>query len=457
MSWIASASTFLDQLDTTAAVAKQEGVVPTLTAVVDGEAPLGPVTEASIAKAAAVDLTATPPRRFKPPPETNSPSTPVSLSAAQKESDEASSETAKNQELGENMDAAVPTPLMTVAASVDTQAPVSSAGNPVEAPQTLTPALSDEIRSLREGNARMKAEHAAAVQGYEANLDEFAADNEKLRASAQLLKTQLSAAREALGAHNEKLLKAAAEKSAAVEAKSTEVEGISSELQTAKQSEQEAWRQVTVLTEERDALKSAATVAQEEAHQREQVERTAREATANQALAQQRQAAEQARKEAAALSQQLAAAEAESVRSSRLLASTQKSLEVRNEAYAELAPRNRELTKRVNELEAELSALRTKYEGAEAAALEAASTAEAASSAQAAAEAKVASLEEQLEELETAAAAHAQDRKTMTASAAYPQRDTEHTKALEARLSNLESHLAQKEAALAKVSLLSLF
>ena len=84
---------------------------------------------------------------------------------------------------------AVPTAPMTVAASVDTQV-LYPALQPADAPQGFDTVAADEIILAAAMPVWPRA--CSAVQGYEANLDEFAADNEKLRASAQLLLTQLT-------------------------------------------------------------------------------------------------------------------------------------------------------------------------------------------------------------------------------------------------------------------------
>jgi hypothetical protein len=240
MSWISSASTFLDQLDTTAALAKEDGVLSAVREVVevvdvasdalgvsigagdptDPRAVTRVVGRAEKAAALAGEvLAAAPPQRFRPPtaaaaappppamttppiddPGPSLPSAPLvaaaasasaPLSAAGAATAAAARATAGGGDAppivgsshgdgsaataaGGGIDGGTPPPPQKGGAGSADAVP-QHMGHSMRQQQTA------ECEELRAALARMREEYAVAVEGYEANLDEFAAENERLR------------------------------------------------------------------------------------------------------------------------------------------------------------------------------------------------------------------------------------------------------------------------------------
>lgn len=256
MSWVASASTFLDQVDSSAATAKGSGELAAFSYVTDkvvtgiakvledtsSEEDESPATGASPgrkSKSVRPNLTGgiegelAPPAalaRFKPSPEP-APAPPTAAGGA-----------ALGATLPAAGDGASAASTATVQPGAGGEDALSTAiGGELARSSTAAAQLASELESL-------KAKYAFTVDGYEANLDEYAKENERLVKSHKVLSSRLSGTDEALAAHDAKLLAAANKESAALEAQQSAVAGVEELLSESKASEAEAWRQVTVLS-----------------------------------------------------------------------------------------------------------------------------------------------------------------------------------------------------------------
>ena len=482
MSWIKSASTFLDQLDTDVGQAAKDGVVTkaaggvleqakreamnALAAVedqgifTDSDEEEGGAEKSAAAEEPVVLAPAAPPPvapvRFKPAVSAAiavsrmAPESPSGAAAPMPEPAAAASPPAVAVDVSPSVAAAAPT-----AAAEPTA--VGGGGSALEA--ALKGELEESSSSLaqlrvshRETDdalATCKAEYATTVAGYEANLDEFDKERSELRKSNDELRGKLLTMERMLTTASATKSDFESISGAALEAKNAELKETAMHVSESKATAEEAWRQLTMLTAERDGLLRKVAEQERASHALSQLAGDREEGV--QAAQIERAAHEKTKREIVQMQGSISSLEAQNASYARLLASTQKSLEERNMAYASLAPKNRELTQRCTDQEKALAEERADSASKQAQLSEAVSAKEQAKTALAVAEDELSELNEQLTAAEGAAAGR------ITSAAAAEKSDSgaggsAHDSGLEVRLGALQEHLSEKVAELSRVN-----